>query len=325
MTPNGETNMSPNTNIIVGVFNQESKAQRALDALRQAGFAYDQIGVATPRQKNVDLISDLQALDLPGDQANYYGQELSSGRTVVSVRPDNREAETMEILRRYGAYDYANRTASSQSGVADAGLASSKNTDANTMRTGTSRANDMNTARTTDVNAAGLAASERDRLAQTQATGSIISGNENDYYQPRSLRLREERLNATKERVQSGEVQLHKEIVTEQKTIDVPVTHEEVIIERHAVTDGRVDNSTPIGSDETIRIPVSEEQVNVTKDTVVTGEVSIGKKAVQENKRVTDTVRREEARVEQEGNVTDPTIHDVNDRDLPPDPKRKRR
>ena len=47
------------------------------------------------------------------------------------------------------------------------------------------------------------------------------------------MQLREERLQATKECVQTtGEVGLHKEVVTEQQSIDVP--HEEVYIERRA-------------------------------------------------------------------------------------------
>ncbi|GAC1460190.1 MAG: hypothetical protein PVSMB2_19830 [Ktedonobacteraceae bacterium] len=74
------------------------------------------------------------------------------------------------------------------------------------------------------------------------------------------------------------------------------------MIERHAVTDGRVDN-TPIGEGETIRVPVSEEQVSVSKNTVVTGEVAVGKRTVEETQQVTDTVRREEARIDQQGNA----------------------
>ena len=42
-----------------------------------------------------------------------------------------------------------------------------------------------------------------------------------------------------------------------------------------------------------MRVPVSEEQVNVTKTPVVTGEVRVGKRAVQENQQVTDTVQRD--------------------------------
>jgi len=116
-----------------------------------------------------------------------------------------------------------------------------------------------------------------------------------------TIRLREEQLNVDKTRVQAGEVTLRKEIIEEQQTIQVPVTHEEIVIERRAVTDG-VGDSTPIGTEEVIRIPVSEEQVHITKSQVVTGEVAIGKREVQEMQQVKDTVRREEVRLDQDGN-----------------------
>ena len=53
----------------------------------------------------------------------------------------------------------------------------------------------------------------------------------------------------------------------------------------------------------TIEVPVREEEVNVEKRPVVTEEVEIGKRAVQDTERVSGTVRREEARVEREGDV----------------------
>jgi uncharacterized protein (TIGR02271 family) len=115
------------------------------------------------------------------------------------------------------------------------------------------------------------------------------------------IQLREERLQATTEQVQTGEVDLRKEVVTEQQTFDVPVTHEEVYIERRAGS-GQVFD-TPIGEGEAIRVPVSAEQVNVAKQTVQTGEVSVGKRAVQETQHVTDTVRHEEARIERKGDA----------------------
>jgi uncharacterized protein (TIGR02271 family) len=93
------------------------------------------------------------------------------------------------------------------------------------------------------------------------------------------MQLREERLQATKESVQTGEVGLHKEVVTELQSIDVP--HEEVYIERRAGS-GQVFDQ-PRGQDgESIRVPMSAEQVNVTKQTLDTGEVAIGKGQVRD-------------------------------------------
>lgn len=116
-----------------------------------------------------------------------------------------------------------------------------------------------------------------------------------------NLRLRKEELDINKKRVQTGEVELSKEIVEEQKTVDVPVTHEEVVIERRSINNEASDS--PIGESETIRIPVSEEQVDVDKHTVITGEVSAHKREVEETKHVDETLKREEARVNSTGDV----------------------
>jgi uncharacterized protein (TIGR02271 family) len=118
----------------------------------------------------------------------------------------------------------------------------------------------------------------------------------------RTLQLREEELTARKRSVQTGAVALGTEVVSEQRTVEVPVAREEVTIERHPVN--RRASDRPIGdADQTISVPVREEQVVADKQTVVYEEVNVGKRAVQDTHRVTDTVRREEAVVNTEGDV----------------------
>jgi len=118
----------------------------------------------------------------------------------------------------------------------------------------------------------------------------------------RTVELREEELRARKETVQAGEVGIRKEVVSEQQSIDVPVRREEVVIERHPV-EGRKASNADFREGEEIRVPVTEERVEVEKRPVVTEEVTVGTRQVQETQHVTGTVRREEARIEQEGNV----------------------
>ncbi|MDQ0201504.1 YsnF/AvaK domain-containing protein [Neobacillus ginsengisoli] len=125
----------------------------------------------------------------------------------------------------------------------------------------------------------------------------------------KKLLLRQEELDIDKDRVETGEVILSKEIVEETKAVDVPVMHEEVVIERRAI-DHELSDS-PIGEEETIHIPVNEERVEVGKHTVVTGEVSAYKREIEETRHVEETLRREEARVETTG---DPNI--VNDEEI---------
>jgi len=115
------------------------------------------------------------------------------------------------------------------------------------------------------------------------------------------LRLHKEELDITKNKIDAGEVTLKKEVIEEQQTVDVPVTHEEVVIERRAI-DNEPSNSS-ISDEETIHIPVSEEQVQVSKHTVITGEVSAYKRNVEEMQHVEETLKREEAHVDTTGHV----------------------
>lgn len=269
---------------ILGVFDEPAMADQAIDALQTAGFSSDQIHGAghhasggfmsgiknffTGDDSTTETsANDFTGMGVSGEEATYYENESHAGHRVVAVQAAGREQEAAEILRTNGAYTYATRHSTTQTTSA-ATSASAIQTSVSGKNTRKARANE--TADTTDE---------------------------------RVIRLREEQLNVNKQRVQAGEVDLRKEVVTEQKTVNVPVTHEEAFIERRAVTDATASDTTPIGEGESIRVPLSEERINVSKETVVTGEVSIGKRAVQETQQVTDTVRREEARVEQQGDA----------------------
>jgi uncharacterized protein (TIGR02271 family) len=117
------------------------------------------------------------------------------------------------------------------------------------------------------------------------------------------LRLREEELQARKTPVQTGSVHLGKDVVEEQRAMDVPVTREEVYVERHPVDRRPSDQPIHESDSETIRVPVTEERVEVEKQPVVYEEVGVGKRVTQETRQVSDTVRREELRMENEGDV----------------------
>ena len=126
------------------------------------------------------------------------------------------------------------------------------------------------------------------------------------------LLLRKEELNIEKDRVQTGEVELSKEIIEEQRTVDIPVMREEIVIERRALNNETTDS--PITDEETIRIPVSQETVTVDKYTVVTGEVLAHKNIVEDTKHIDETLRHEEARVNKYGNPD--VIENVTDQQL---------
>lgn len=122
-----------------------------------------------------------------------------------------------------------------------------------------------------------------------------------------TVELSEERLEVDTNEVQTGEVHVSKRVVEDRESVDVPVDHEEVVIERHSVEGDREVTDNHEFKDEEFTIPVNEEQIDVNKKSVVTEEVSIGKERVTDNKHVEETVRREELDVDTEGDI------DVND------------
>ncbi|MBV8609380.1 MAG: YsnF/AvaK domain-containing protein, partial [Singulisphaera sp.] len=106
--------------------------------------------------------------------------------------------------------------------------------------------------------------------------------------------------------VETGEIRVRKEVVTEHRTIEVPVQREEVVIERHAPT-GEPTSAPDLGPGEEFRIPVRKEQVIVEKRPVVKKEVTVGKRVVRDLEQVGGEVLKEEVRVERDGVVD---IHD---------------
>lgn len=132
-----------------------------------------------------------------------------------------------------------------------------------------------------------------------EAAGSAGGDLQQDYH----IQLRGEVLRTFKERVQRGEVRLRKEVVTENKTVEVPVTREELVVERVPVSGQDAAKAAEIGTDKEIRVPLAEERARVEKQPVVQDEVRVGKRPVQKIERVSDDVRHEELRVDKEGDV----------------------
>jgi uncharacterized protein (TIGR02271 family) len=142
------------------------------------------------------------------------------------------------------------------------------------------------------------------RHAGTAATtgSSMTHDTRRAYERDDRLELREEELVANKQRVETGRVEVGKEVVSEQRTLEVPVTREEITIERSPV-DRRPSDRPLDERGESISVPLREDHVEVEKVPVVYEEVAVGRQSVQDTQRVSETVRREEARIERDGDV----------------------
>jgi uncharacterized protein (TIGR02271 family) len=109
--------------------------------------------------------------------------------------------------------------------------------------------------------------------------------------------LIEERLNVSKS-TSTSEATITKEPVTETKTIEVPVTHEELTVERRpAGESSSTTTERPVQSKTDTKVQLNKEDVQVTKDAYVKEEVVVKKKPVTETKTVSDTVTSEKVDV----------------------------
>ncbi len=130
-----------------------------------------------------------------------------------------------------------------------------------------------------------------DRSGTTPA-GQDTSRPETDSAMTRS----EERLEVGTETETVGKARLRKYIVTENVTKTVPVSHEEVRIEREPITDANRGDATAGGdiTEEEHVVELKGERVVVEKETVPVERVQMGTETVTEDREVTEKVRKEQ-------------------------------
>ena len=110
----------------------------------------------------------------------------------------------------------------------------------------------------------------------------------------RVQRSEEELRAGTRER-EAGAMKVRKRVRTDREQIEVPTKHEEVSVERVPV-EGEA-TEAQIGEDE-VSVPVTEEEVVVDKRAVAKEEVRLRKDVVEDTEVVEEDVRREEVEVE---------------------------
>jgi uncharacterized protein (TIGR02271 family) len=110
----------------------------------------------------------------------------------------------------------------------------------------------------------------------------------------RVQRSEEELRAGTRER-EAGSVKVRKRVRTDRERVEVPTRHEEVSVERVPVSGEATE--AQIGEDE-VSVPVTEEEVVVDKRAVAKEEVRLRKDVVEGTEVVEEDVRREEVDVE---------------------------
>jgi len=295
---------------IVGVFHDSSHAQEAIRDLKTAGFTEEQIGVISPDHSTTT--GEKSTKKKGSHVAEGAAAGVAAGAGVGALWALGIAAGVLPVIGPVIAGGLlASVAASAAGGAAIAGIVGAlvglgiPEEDAQYYE------GEFKQGRTiVTVKANGRAEeaweilhrhgayNRRTAEERTESTGVAAAAASGE----QKVEIHEEQLHARKKPVKKGEVRVHKEVVTEQQTMSVPVTREEVVVERRPASRRGKRGTVEAGE---IRIPVKEEQVHLEKETVVTGEVAVGKRKVTEMKPMTGSVRKEKVKVETEGEVVE--------------------
>ena len=122
-------------------------------------------------------------------------------------------------------------------------------------------------------------------------TGRDTSGPETDDAMTRS----EEHLVGGTEQVETGKAKLRKNVVTETESVTVPVSHEDVRLEREPITDSNAGAAYSGGdiTEEEHEVTLRAERPVVTTETEAVERVRLGKHVVTDTETVSGEVREE--------------------------------
>jgi len=270
---------------IAGLFESSTQAENAVRQLEACGIDRSSIGIATRIQAQRERLDARTGVDVSESASKATrGTHHSVMDTIKSwFRPHDADALKDEGLTAQEARDIEQGLdAGMILVVVDAG----------------DRVDDVIAIFGGDEAGAGPPAQ-----TGTETSGRTRTGGPAD---TQNIELRGEELEVEKRQREAGEVRVRKEVVSEQRSIDVPVSREELVVERHPPTEKRAASGDlgEAGASEELRIPLREEEVEVTKRPVVREEVSLGKRKVQGTEHVDESVRHEELEVASEGDVT---------------------
>ncbi|QKG24213.1 PRC-barrel domain-containing protein [Actinomadura verrucosospora] len=242
-----------------------------------------------------------------------YDKETIKGAPNVDADEHLSHAQIVDLYRHYGVRPPSGRRTEGGEGTAEA--------DAD-RRTGTG------TGRGTDMGKAGEQAKGADKGADQGTTGAQGrapsgmagtsgaagtagaagmavhpergKGGEPLPAQPgaptREITRSEERLRIDTERHEAGRVHVRKWVETEMVERTIPVSHEEIKIDREPITDGRPDMKINVTEDD-VEIILYEERPVVAKETVPVERVRIRTEQVQDEQTVRGELRKERVEV----------------------------
>ena len=141
-----------------------------------------------------------------------------------------------------------------------------------------------------------------DVVPDVQTTASASTATSEDEIR---IPVMEEELTATVRQQEAGAVRIEKDVIEEERTLEVPVTEERIRVERRVVDRAATAADANAFEETVIEVPLRSETVDVQKQARVAEEIVVSKEAVQRTEQVRDTVRREEVYVDEDATIID--------------------
>lgn len=275
---------------VVGYFPTRSKAESAIDELKDAGFDKSEIGLA--------VRSGLESTRGPSGEHHGTGTwEKIRAFFSGDSEPSRSELEDQNATRSSYSYDDVHQSLSGLS-VTDEQSGYFRS------RFGTGGEGAIVT-----VSAPGR---ESDAWRILEKNGGDVGNSAEGYeyseaetsgetpMEGQNIRLYGEVLRVHTDRVNRGEARLRKEVHTSTQTVEVPVKREELVVERVPVQGEQAAGASEATfQNQEVRIPLSEERARVEKQPVVREEVRVGKKEVTDTEKFDEQVRSEDLNVEE--------------------------
>lgn len=305
--PSGKLKGNNMDRTVVAAFDTQQDAQRALEALTEAGFSRDRthltantggVDTTTTRSTGTEdqtLGDKIASFFGFGDDEEIYSEAVRRGSCVLTVdTADDEEADRAEaILYRFGPVDIDQKAAEWRGAgwqPTSAGLSSRSDTLGTTGTTDTI----ATMGATGSAGTAGTAGT-----AATLAGSGALAGSRGDRDEA-VIPVTEESLQVGKREVQRGGVRVISRTVEKPVEATVSLREEHATVTRRPV-DRAITDADRAFTDQAIEVRETAEEAVVGKTARVVEEVEIGKETQVHDETIRDSVRKTEVDVEQLG------------------------